>query len=168
MPFDVCRFKLILLVLVHCGMTAELQLCDWAITNQPHQRLPFLSTTHFLCQNSMRHLLIRHRDLVRNHPTHAMEHGYCYLSLRQPDSIRLLRLLPAESEHADIECRLVEYPLRATQNRGQHQYEALSYVWGDPTQSCFITVDSKSAKVGQACAPHSYASEIPFLNETFG
>ncbi|KAK0728923.1 heterokaryon incompatibility protein-domain-containing protein [Apiosordaria backusii] len=73
---------------------------------------------------------------------------YTRCPLQGPNSIRLLRLLPAENEYDDIECKLVEYPLRNSRGHGQHHYEALSYVWGDPTQSCSITVDGEPARVG--------------------
>lgn len=55
--------------------------------------------------------------------------GYCYSPLSAPDSIRLIRLIPNETESADIQCELFEYPLKKLRKR-THLYEALSYVWG--------------------------------------
>jgi len=57
---------------------------------------------------------------------------YSYSSLSPgDDSIRLLCLLPDENESAPIRCQLVNHSLQRT-DRGAHQYEALSYVWGAP------------------------------------
>jgi hypothetical protein len=58
------------------------------------------------------------------------------------NNIRLLRLLPAETEDADIRAELLEYSLAASR-KTRHSYEALSYVWGDvdPPQSVFIGND---------------------------
>ena len=53
---------------------------------------------------------------------------YCAL-LPQPDSIRLLRLLPAGDENAPIRCQLFSYSLQESSKR-IHPYDALSYVWG--------------------------------------
>jgi hypothetical protein len=55
--------------------------------------------------------------------------GYCYSPLLLAgDSIRLLRLKPAEDKSADIHCELFEYVLHDFST--VHLYEALSYVWG--------------------------------------
>jgi hypothetical protein len=64
---------------------------------------------------------------------------YCYSPLSSGhDSIRLLRLMPHEDETADIQCELFEY---SPQNScGNHLYEALSYVWGNPDETLPIFI----------------------------
>jgi hypothetical protein len=67
--------------------------------------------------------------------------SYTYLPLLSgPDSIRLLRLRPAEDETAPIECDLLNYSLGETPGSSV-QYDALSYVWGDPTKTRPILVN---------------------------
>lgn len=64
---------------------------------------------------------------------------YCYRPIPTTNrSIRLLRLLPAEDENADIQCDLFDYTLQNA--RDTHLYEALSYVWGDPNDTLPISV----------------------------
>jgi hypothetical protein len=69
------------------------------------------------------------------------QYQYAPLSDRR-NNIRLLRLLPAEAEEAEIRAELLEYSL-AVSRGSRHSYEALSYVWGDvhPPQSIFISDD---------------------------
>jgi Heterokaryon incompatibility protein (HET) len=62
-----------------------------------------------------------------------------YRSLRT-GSIRLLRLLPHEDENARIQCQLFEYPLQELGD-GTRLYDALSYVWGDPTDYRHVSVN---------------------------
>lgn len=57
-----------------------------------------------------------------------------------PDSIRLLRLGPPEDETAPIKCQLFNYSLGESDKRPP-QYEALSYVWGDPKKTLPIFID---------------------------
>jgi hypothetical protein len=58
--------------------------------------------------------------------------AYKYSPLSKEDrSVRLLRLLPSATEGAEIKCEIFEYCL--VSNGVGHPYEALSYVWGDPT-----------------------------------
>jgi len=59
----------------------------------------------------------------------AVNSQYVYREL-QPDEIRLLELLPGCGAEL-IQCRLL--PTSLSQSPGQ--YEALSYVWGDPSQA---------------------------------
>jgi hypothetical protein len=58
------------------------------------------------------------------------------------NNIRLIRLLPAEIESAEIRAELLEYSL-AKSRKLRHSYEALSYVWGDanPPRSVLIGDD---------------------------
>jgi hypothetical protein len=63
---------------------------------------------------------------------------YPYSSLL-PDSIRLLRLLPCGNEDAPVQCHLFSYS-RLEVSKGNHLYEALSYVWGDETKTLPIFI----------------------------
>ncbi|KAH7079569.1 hypothetical protein FB567DRAFT_571692 [Paraphoma chrysanthemicola] len=54
-------------------------------------------------------------------------------------SIRLLRLLPNKDRSTNIECELFEYALD-DENR-DHQYDALSYVWGNPGETLPVFID---------------------------
>jgi hypothetical protein len=60
------------------------------------------------------------------------QYSYCPLQAGQ-NRVRLLRLLPAEDDEAEIQCELFDYSL--DDSRRTHLYEALSYVWGDPKQT---------------------------------
>lgn len=57
----------------------------------------------------------------------------CYCEPLLPDSIRLLRLLPNEDKKAPIQCELFHCSLQDSDKR-THPYDALSYVWGDPSK----------------------------------
>ena len=56
------------------------------------------------------------------------------------DYIRLLHLLPNESEAEPLRCKLFKYSLQKLSPR-THRYEALSYVWGDPHETLSISID---------------------------
>ena len=56
------------------------------------------------------------------------------------NSIRLLRLNPSEDETAPIKCQLFNYSLDGS-DKGPPQYEALSYVWGNPENTLPIFID---------------------------
>jgi hypothetical protein len=71
---------------------------------------------------------------------------YIYPRLSQPDSIRLLQLLPREEDPKNLRCNLFEYPLRNCDN-SSHPYEALSYVWGSETKPRFILIDGQNLGV---------------------
>jgi len=73
-------------------------------------------------------------------------HEYCYSPLSQPDSIRLLRLLPKETDPTNLRCELFEYSLHKTE-RLCHLYEAVSYVWGSTDDLQPIIVDNCSLEV---------------------
>lgn len=64
---------------------------------------------------------------------------YNYLPLTHTNqSIRLLRLMPHQDQHADIQCELFEYSLQGSDD--DHLYEALSYVWGNPNVTLPISI----------------------------
>lgn len=56
---------------------------------------------------------------------------------RENDNIRLLRLLPNNNKTAIIKCQLLKYTLEPD----SHQYDALSYVWGNPNETLPILID---------------------------
>jgi hypothetical protein len=64
----------------------------------------------------------------------------------EPNSIRLLCLLPHEDETADIQCELFEYSLPNSCKR-THLYDALSYVWGNPDEKLHIFIHKNSFDV---------------------
>jgi len=53
------------------------------------------------------------------------------------NSIRLLRLIPNKNETAIIKCQLFNYSLEPD----SHQYDALSYVWGNPNETLPLFID---------------------------
>ena len=67
--------------------------------------------------------------------------SYQYLTLpSEGEYIRLLCLLPNESEAEPLQCKLHNYSLQKSGPRS-HRYEALSYVWGNPRETLPIYVD---------------------------
>jgi hypothetical protein len=54
------------------------------------------------------------------------------------DSIRLLILLPNKDKTAKIKCLLFDYAVESSKQN--HLYEALSYVWGEPTKTVSIFI----------------------------
>lgn len=75
------------------------------------------------------------------------EYRYSPLS-QNPDTIRLLRLLPGKDKLENVQCELFEYTLRES-SATSHLYEALSYVWGSEENPKFITVDDQKLAVTQ-------------------
>ncbi|RSL79400.1 hypothetical protein CEP51_007388 [Fusarium floridanum] len=71
---------------------------------------------------------------------------YCYSPLPE-GSIRLLRLLPHQDEHAPIQCQLFEFAL--ADSGSTRPYEALSYVWGSETKPRSLSIDSYDLPVGE-------------------
>jgi hypothetical protein len=70
-------------------------------------------------------------------------HRYHYSPLSQePNTIRLLRLLPSEDKLENLRCELLEYFIQDSDITSD-LYEALSYFWGgdDKPQSVIITGD---------------------------
>ncbi|KAH9224675.1 heterokaryon incompatibility protein-domain-containing protein [Leptodontidium sp. 2 PMI_412] len=66
--------------------------------------------------------------------------SYRYLPLpSKGEYIRLLCLLPNESEAGPLQCKLHNYSLQTSGLR-THRYEALSYVWGNPRETLPIYV----------------------------
>ena len=68
--------------------------------------------------------------------------------LQEPDSIRLLRLLPDKDENASIQCELFNYTLQESGKR-THPYDALSYVWGNSDNPKSISIGKHTLLVTQ-------------------
>ncbi|KAH7380935.1 heterokaryon incompatibility protein-domain-containing protein [Cadophora sp. MPI-SDFR-AT-0126] len=64
-----------------------------------------------------------------------------YHSLVQADSFRLLLLLPSPSHDSDLHCHVLYTTLSQCDRDIIDQYTALSYVWGDPSNTGSIYVD---------------------------
>lgn len=73
---------------------------------------------------------------------------YVYSPFSQPNSIRLLQLLPRKEDPKSLQCSLFEYPLRNLDN-SSHLYEALSYVWGSEDKSQSITIGDQILSITQ-------------------
>jgi heterokaryon incompatibility protein (HET) len=73
---------------------------------------------------------------------------YHHSALLQPDSIRLLRLLPSKVDSNNLQCELFEYTLSKSNNL-THPYEALSYVWGSEDTPRSIIIDNQNFKITQ-------------------
>ncbi|UPL02155.1 hypothetical protein LCI18_013089 [Fusarium solani-melongenae] len=71
---------------------------------------------------------------------------YRYSSLPE-GSIRLLRLLPHQDEHAPIQCQLFDCAL--ADSGSTRPYEALSYVWGSEIKPRSLSIDSCDLPVGE-------------------
>jgi hypothetical protein len=69
---------------------------------------------------------------------------YLHSPLSQPDSIRLLQLLPRKDRSKNLRCKLLECAIRRS-DKAIRPYEALSYVWGSENypQSIIIVEDQK-------------------------
>jgi hypothetical protein len=74
-------------------------------------------------------------------------HYQMYQPLDQPDSIRLLRLLPSTSFGSEIHCELFTCSLSKAP-----KYEALSYTWGGPVFSASLSTSYGTLKITQHLA----------------
>ncbi|KAH7323649.1 heterokaryon incompatibility protein-domain-containing protein [Rhexocercosporidium sp. MPI-PUGE-AT-0058] len=64
-----------------------------------------------------------------------------YQSLAEADSFRLLLLQPSPSHDSDLQCHVLHATLSQCDRDIIDQYTALSYVWGDPSNTGSIYVD---------------------------
>ena len=64
-----------------------------------------------------------------------------YQPLTEPDSIRLIELLPAPQLSCEVECRLIHTSLSQIKHTFFGHYTAMSYVWGNPEKTKIIYVD---------------------------
>lgn len=67
--------------------------------------------------------------------------SFKYRPLNEPDSIRLILLKPFSSDAAQVECSLLHTTLSICDRDIIDHYTALSYVWGDASQTRQILVD---------------------------
>lgn len=74
-----------------------------------------------------------------------------YEELKPQNEIRLIQSLPG-GESAEIECSLSRIDL----GEGRRTYPALSYVWGDPSVTKAIAVNSHSFQVTRNLATAIY------------
>lgn len=70
---------------------------------------------------------------------------YMYKPLHHSDSIRLIQLSPAEGRLADLHCKLVHQRLEENP-----KYEAMSYVWGNPTFGEILFSPSGTFRITQS------------------
>lgn len=75
-----------------------------------------------------------------------MAHAYPYQPLREHDSIRLLLLHPISTGQS-IECSLIHTRLSHCETDVIDHYTALSYVWGDASNTEVILVDSSPVTI---------------------
>lgn len=61
-------------------------------------------------------------------------------------SIRLLRVLPSQSDDAVVQCQLLNCSLQKS-NTQADPYDALSYVWGNQDETCPIGIDGSDLLV---------------------
>ncbi|PVH72694.1 HET-domain-containing protein, partial [Cadophora sp. DSE1049] len=72
---------------------------------------------------------------------------YQYQSIQDNDGIRLIQLQPSKSSDSIIRCDLIHTRLRTVKQDIFEHYTALSYVWGDATQTTQIMVGEKTLEV---------------------
>ena len=73
--------------------------------------------------------------------------SFKYESLTKPDSFRLILLQPASSHDADLQCSLLHTTISLCDRDIIDHYAALSYVWGDATQTGCIRVDGHNIPI---------------------
>jgi len=72
----------------------------------------------------------------------TVSHGvFQYRTLAEADSFRLLLLHPSPSHDSDLRCQILHKTLSQCDRDIIDQYSALSYVWGDPSNTGSIYVD---------------------------
>jgi hypothetical protein len=76
-----------------------------------------------------------------------MSGDYRYSKLSEPDSIRLLLLQPASDLGAQVQCQLISTTLTECSEDLVEKYTALSYVWGDASDTVEALVDGQSLSI---------------------
>jgi hypothetical protein len=69
---------------------------------------------------------------------------YKYSKLREPDQVRLISLQPDPDLNAPVRCSLVVGSLGFYKTDLVEHYIALSYVWGDASDTTRVLVDTAS------------------------
>lgn len=78
----------------------------------------------------------------------TMSSEYKHTRLSSPSSIRLLTLLPSPNFSSPVHCEIHEVSL----DDDEIEYEALSYVWGEPTPGHFVYINgNQSLQVTPNC-----------------
>jgi hypothetical protein len=77
----------------------------------------------------------------------AASHDPIYQPLHDPDAIRLLRLHPSLDRNSDVHCELFPTRLSYWKNELLEHYTALSYVWGQTTQTGSLVVNGVPFRV---------------------
>ncbi|KAK4647376.1 uncharacterized protein QC761_0000320 [Podospora bellae-mahoneyi] len=81
--------------------------------------------------------------------TTTSPYTYTPLSPTIKSAIRVLTLLPGRAD-ADIECQLIELDLNNPWTDDDEGFEALSYVWGDITDTTPIQIDGATIQIGRS------------------
>ncbi|KAK4172324.1 heterokaryon incompatibility protein-domain-containing protein [Triangularia setosa] len=81
--------------------------------------------------------------------TTTSPYQYTPLSSTIKSAIRVLTLLPGRAD-ADIECQLIELDLENPWTDDEEGFEALSYVWGDMTDTTPIQIDGATIEIGRS------------------
>ncbi len=89
---------------------------------------------------------------------------YVYVPLSQPQSFRLLQLLPHKEDQANVRCTLLEYDL--AKGNATRPFEALSYAWGSAEKTESVIIDDRSFMVTtnlHSALRHLQDDELPRL-----
>jgi heterokaryon incompatibility protein (HET) len=92
--------------------------------------------------------------------------SFTYLPFQNDEEIRLLELLPADDFLAPIECEISNVKLAHDtmfSKEKQPEYEALSYVWGDPHDTVQIFLGDGSSKTQPFFVTRNLASALQHL-----
>ncbi|KAE9381173.1 HET-domain-containing protein [Stipitochalara longipes BDJ] len=73
--------------------------------------------------------------------------AYQYSRLTGEDTIRIVHLQPSNDLESTIQCSLKDATLTEYRHDIADHYVALSYVWGDASDKCFIIVDGKQLNI---------------------
>ena len=78
------------------------------------------------------------------------ENAYVYQPLTEPDSIRLLRISPADDEKKQLQVEIIHTKLSSISDSEEDPFAftALSYVWGQSTLKKWVQVGNKRLSVG--------------------
>lgn len=96
-----------------------------------------------LCQNKS---LDTNAKVGSRQKGQAVKSDYSYSHLPE-GYIRLLRLLPHRDKTAPIHCDIFCYPLLELAGSTPHLYSALSYVWGCPEKTQYISIGSRNLSI---------------------
>lgn len=72
---------------------------------------------------------------------------YQYRRLQGSDAIRIIKLYPSSVLDAEIKCELLRTSLTECEEDIHSLYTAISYVWGDVSETKTISIDGKKLKI---------------------